>query len=107
MGAALQCCVKLFGVKRGPRKFHFVGCRPRVLTLMAAAYVMILLWRGRPSFFLSSYASYCNIDGRDPPYVLVLFSRSITVLVSRFSLCSNIRWEQLILRFLSRFANPE
>ena len=85
MGVALQCCVNLFGVKRGPRKFHLVGCRPRVLALMGAGCVMILVWRGRTSFVFSSYASYCHIDGRDPAYVLVLFSRSIRVLVSRFS----------------------
>ena len=52
MGVALQCCVKLFGVKRGPRKFHFVVCRFRVLTLMGAAYVMILVWRDIASFLL-------------------------------------------------------
>ena len=52
MGAALQCCVKLFGVMRGPRQFHFVGCRPRVLTLMGAAYVMTLVWRGRTSYIV-------------------------------------------------------
>ena len=45
MGVALQCCVNLLGVKRGPRKFHLVVWRLRVLTLMGAAYVMIyVLW---------------------------------------------------------------